>query len=67
MLYLRNRLADIHRSLESEDWGVALYEMREMARKLRRWEGGDQGSMPVPAPDPQPQLPATAMAERPCE
>jgi hypothetical protein len=46
MLYLRNRLASIRRSVECEDWGVALYEVREMARKLRRWEGGDKGGRP---------------------
>lgn len=38
MCYLRNRLHSIRCLLDAGEQGAARYEMREMARKLRRWE-----------------------------
>ncbi len=61
--YLRNRLASISRQTESAEWGAALYEMRELARKLRRWGGGDDSDLIVPADGPSPMLPTSVAGE----
>jgi hypothetical protein len=63
MLYLRNRLASSRALTAAEEWGTALYEMRELARKLRRRENGDEGGRTTFVPDPDPASPAAAAAE----
>ena len=64
MLYLRNRLVNCRLLNELQEWGAAEYQLREMARKLRRWEGGSEDGLLVPVLDPVPQLPdMVALAE----
>lgn len=64
MLYLRNRLTSICCLVQAMEWGAAGYEMRELALKLRRWEGGDG----VLAPSTDPRFPSpTPVVAKPFE
>jgi hypothetical protein len=65
MVYLRNRLCNCRLLNEVEEWGAAEYQMREMAHKLRRWDGGDDDRAPATLLDPEPLLPAAVGLPQP--
>jgi hypothetical protein len=51
MVYLRNRLASSRALVASNEFGPAAYQMRELARKLHRWEDGEGSERPLPTID----------------